>query len=158
MQDEFNNQPRTKERIKRFVKRNSFAATVGGALIVIFGPLTYYGVRDMQDQLIENQDYSSYIHSSSGLLETPEQTRYTRFTDGSEEIAVTHGASEKLYINLDGDNLIDRIRIKSCAREFCNDPSTLIRVLNSSQHPTEFTEGDALLIKERKCYFTHNCH
>lgn len=110
------------------------------------------GLSTCNDYKIEKPNFTTNSRST-GVYNYANKVEYTILADGSEEILVRDGTKMSLLLNLDWDNIIDRIRMeKSSIRDSFKLENILIRSGDYSTHKKEFDDADKLLQEERKRY------
>lgn len=79
---------------------------------------------------------------------------YTRYTDGSSDMKIYPSivghrvASSKMFQDLDGDGLVDRIRINGPEWQMNRLVAVWCRDADYQAHKKEFDEADSLMAKE----------
>ncbi|MBN1377393.1 hypothetical protein JW949_03645 [Candidatus Woesearchaeota archaeon] len=97
-------------------------------------------------------------HTISHATAITGHREYTIYNDGSTDVKVYPGvwghriASSKLYQDLDGDGLVDRIRVNGPEWQAHRLKSLLIREYNYEDYKDEFHEADRILSQEAERY------
>ena len=117
--------------------------------VVLIGGLTRGCNALFNDKNISNEKYN-LVSKSTGIFGHNE---YVKFSDGSAQVKIYPGllghrySSSKLYEDLNGDALTDRIRINGPEWKFHKLQNILIREKDYSSHKKMFEEGDELFQK-----------
>lgn len=143
--------------MRKIINSEARGVMAGAAVIGVMASVIISGIhgcnRFNNNRVEKNQGYELY----SRTVGISGHEEFVRYKDGSQEVKTYSGIghrvfSSKLYRDLEGNNLVDQIRVQGGEIKMNKLTKLLIRELDYTTHKGEFNEADNKLLELKKRY------